>query len=94
MVWERDTPTSGIATDDLLNALTERIASQVANKVLEQIQIPKDIKWLTMKEAAAHIQMDYNKFTRHVRKGEIPSHNILGCIRINQKELDEMGMSR
>lgn len=75
--------------------LAERNAERIAEKVVEKLasfEVPT--KWLTMKEAAAHVDIDYSSFSKAVRFGQIPSHVLLGRVRINQAELDEWGLNQ
>jgi hypothetical protein len=65
----------------------EQMIARLAEKIIEKVN--SGPAWFNMKDAAAHIGMDYSKFTKHVRAGELPSHVIHGCVRIYRLELDE-----
>ena len=69
----------------------ERIAALVVERLEARL---RPSEWMKMKEAAAHVNLDYWKFARLVRSGEIPSHKLDGSIRINRAELDEWALSQ
>lgn len=74
----------------------DAIAEQVAKKLAEKLSLgPESITWLTVEEAAEHIQRDAQEVYKLIRKNEIPSHRAgPRCIRISQAELDEWLMSQ
>lgn len=50
-------------------------------------------EWLTMKEAAAHIGVSYERFTKAVKSGEIPVSKVPGFKRryiVSKSRLDEV----
>jgi excisionase family DNA binding protein len=77
--------------------LAERNAERIAEKIAEKLAASEpqaSLRWLTMKEAAAHVDIDYSSFSKAVRLGQIPSHLLLGRVRINQAELDEWALNQ
>jgi len=53
-------------------------------------------EWISVKDAAEHIGMDYKAFRDLVKKGAVPAHLAPGAkrFRIYRKELDEWLLAR
>lgn len=70
------------------DAFIEAIAERVVEKLGAREPASGEV-WLTVQQAAEHIQRDYHKVYRLVREEEIPSYRPSErCIRIAKSELD------
>lgn len=77
------------------DAFIDAIAEKVVEKLGERSEPSGGVVWLTVEQAAKHIQRDYREVYRMIREGEIPSHRASErYIRIAQRELDEWLLGR
>ena len=67
-----------------MDAIAERVAERLDTREHQNGE-----EWLTVQQAAEHIQRDYHEVYRLVREEEIPSYRPSErCIRIAKSELD------
>lgn len=65
----------------------------MATTSMEDVAIPANTPWLTLKQAAAYAQTSYPRLTEAVKKGEIPASRVPGSTlrgaRVKKPDLDE-----
>lgn len=72
----------------VLEALADELAEKTAERLGEK-SVYQPTRWVSIKEAAEHLGVGYDKFAADIRAGHIPSHTICGKRKIDLAELDE-----
>jgi excisionase family DNA binding protein len=59
--------------DSLVESIAQRVAEIVTANLLEQFEAPEDHRWVTSKEAAAHLGITLNALYKLAAAGSLPS---------------------